>query len=167
MVSAAAAPRLYALLQASLQEMSLAVSEAEALVSSEAELQARLEQQLAQACRGKTVPVVEKLRELASADPVMLRVGGRLGEWDVMVRQQELENIHVIRDDDLQLAAYPSLERYQVVYESPSLLVEDRRAGINEPMIQQAIRRSCFGIEPSPPTPDFERIPVALATFEP
>ena len=158
---------LLALLDASLGETSCAFLDSDdAWVATDAELLTRLQQHLSFACQGQRGPVLDRLAELSERCHVVLRVGGSLLEWDSAV--SELTHVHVIRDDELRYAVPgPVTSRFQIVYESPSLLAWDRRKGWMERMIDEAVGRYCLGVAHSPAIPNFVSIEVETPEYTP
>lgn len=148
-------------LDASLHEASCAVLDGDdAWVATDVELFGRLQQHLMLACRNRSGTIVDQLEALGGTEKVLLRVGNGVLTWDPAVAS--LGRVQVVHDDELRYAPHPLPSEFQIVYESPSLLVADRRQwpGWTAQALAAANGRYVFGVAPGPAIPDFNLIEV-------
>ncbi|HEY0478056.1 MAG TPA: MarR family transcriptional regulator [Kofleriaceae bacterium] len=153
-------------LDRSLRDASCAVlDDDDAWVATDAALLDRLQQHVALACQNRPGTVVERLARLSERSELVLRVGGGVSTWDSAVGQ--LGRIQVIRDDELRCEAPLLAGEFQLVYESPSLLVADRRQWREwtERATTAAIGRYHLGIAHGPVVPDFNLIEVEMPEY--
>jgi DNA-binding transcriptional ArsR family regulator len=154
-----AAPHVLELLGKSLRESSFGFhDDDDALVAPELELQTRIATHLALACSGKHSSLIRRLEELTAESPVLLRIADGMNEWDVLAAQR-LKGLQVIRRHDLELLPPSPDKRFQMVYGSPSLVVEDLKEG-RKALVQKASGRYYLGVDFMPPIKDFLPIDV-------
>lgn len=154
------APQVLTLLGEALQNLALGfLDEEDALVATEGELRSRISGHLVLGCAGKKSALVEQLRALTGEGPILLRVGESFQEWDVLAAQQ-IPMLTILREKDLSQFVPPE-ESYSVIYESPSLLAEDRQTD-RKGFIEEAQRRYCLSIEEAPALLNVQMLRVPL-----
>lgn len=139
----------------------------ESIVAPSIELLSQLDRILEGSVDRPDAPLVVCLSQLAAREPVVLRVSNRGDEWDLLVNRSELkEAIQVIRGDDVSAGQLkPAKPVYQVLYESPLLLEQDRQHEATMSLIERATNRFVFGMQPSPPPPAFTVIDLPSVTI--
>jgi DNA-binding transcriptional ArsR family regulator len=141
------APNVLDLISQSFKQSGLGiVDDDDALIATEDELHSRISGHLSLGCADKPSALIDQLKTLAQGGPLLLRAGDRQQEWEVIVERHRLD-LRVLREQDIQLSALPDSSEYGVVYESPSLVADDRRQAQRSSFIDSAQRRYCLRAE--------------------
>jgi DNA-binding MarR family transcriptional regulator len=153
------APRVLDLIESSLRQWRMGFRATDGVfVTTEGELRSRISHHLAVGCAGRKSSLVDELQNLTSEAPLIVRVGESLQEWDVLAKSF-LDKVVVYREKDLRLSPMPEMKHYSVLYESPSLLTEDRNMGRSD-FIDEAQHRYCLSVDDSPPLNNVQMISV-------
>lgn len=139
----------------------------DSIVAPSIELLSQLDRILEGSVDNPDAPLQRCLTQLSATDPMVVRVSNRGDEWDLLVNRSELkEAIQVVRGDDVSAGrARPATPVYQVLYESPLLLEQDRKREDMVSLIKGATNRFVFGMQPSPPPPAFTVIDLPSVTI--